>query len=151
MLRKLQQIQDRELRQQTIQAINNSEARHQAFENWVILLRILKAKQVSKYVFVRDSISNHINDIDRRDFRQACEKIGLSNLHFHDLRHTWASWHVQSGTPLFTLKEMGGWETLEMVKRYAHLNAAHMVDYADSVTFLTQFHELSHLKIVNHL
>ncbi|HEH9616943.1 TPA: minor capsid protein [Pasteurella multocida] len=34
-LRKLQQIQDRELRQQTIQAINNSEARHQAFENWV--------------------------------------------------------------------------------------------------------------------
>lgn len=34
-LRKLQQIQDRELRQQTIQAINNSEARHQAFESWV--------------------------------------------------------------------------------------------------------------------
>ncbi|MFC0911920.1 phage minor head protein [Pasteurella multocida] len=34
-LRKLQQIQDRELRQQTIQAINNSEARHQAFASWV--------------------------------------------------------------------------------------------------------------------
>lgn len=34
-LRKLQQIQDRELRQQTIQVINNSEARHQAFASWV--------------------------------------------------------------------------------------------------------------------
>ncbi len=34
-LRKLQQVQNRELRQQTIQAINNSEARHQAFANWV--------------------------------------------------------------------------------------------------------------------
>lgn len=34
-LRKLQQVKNRELRQQTIQAINNSEARHKAFENWV--------------------------------------------------------------------------------------------------------------------
>lgn len=116
-----------------------------------ILLKILKAKQASKYVFVRDSTSNNINDIDRRDFKQACEKIGLPNLHFHDLRHTWASWHVQSGTPLFTLKEMGGWETLEMVKRYAHLNADHMIDHADRVTFSSQFHEQSHLKIVGRL
>lgn len=29
------QVQNRELRQQTIQAINNSEARHQAFAGWV--------------------------------------------------------------------------------------------------------------------
>jgi len=32
-----------------------------------------------------------------------------------------ASWHVQLGTPLYVLKELGGWETLEMVNRYAHL------------------------------
>lgn len=35
-LRKLQQVQNRELRQQTIQAINNSEARHKAFADWVL-------------------------------------------------------------------------------------------------------------------
>ncbi|WP_044469791.1 phage head morphogenesis protein [Mannheimia massilioguelmaensis] len=34
-IRKLLQVQNRELRQQTIQAINNSEARHKAFERWV--------------------------------------------------------------------------------------------------------------------
>lgn len=34
-IRKLLQVQNRELRQQTIQAINNSEARHQAFADWV--------------------------------------------------------------------------------------------------------------------
>lgn len=34
-LRKLQQVKNRELRQQTIQAINNSEARHKAFADWV--------------------------------------------------------------------------------------------------------------------
>ncbi|WP_370429604.1 phage head morphogenesis protein [Actinobacillus pleuropneumoniae] len=34
-LRKLQQVKNRELRQQTIQAINNSEVRHKAFAEWV--------------------------------------------------------------------------------------------------------------------
>ena len=36
-LRKLQRVQNRELRQQTIQAINNSEARHKAFADWVLV------------------------------------------------------------------------------------------------------------------
>lgn len=36
-LRKLQQLENRELRQQTIQAINNSEARHKAFADWVLV------------------------------------------------------------------------------------------------------------------
>ncbi|WP_405200791.1 tyrosine-type recombinase/integrase [Actinobacillus pleuropneumoniae] len=102
------------------------------------LLQQIKTKSKSKYVFVRCSTGHAIGDIDRRDFRQACEKIGMPSFHFHDLRHTWASWHVQAGTPLFTLKEMGGWETLEMVRKYAHLNANHMLDYANHVTFTSQ-------------
>jgi integrase len=47
------------------------------------------------------------------------------------LRHTWASWHVQSGTPLFALQELGGWESTEMVRRYAHLAADHLAAYAE--------------------
>ena len=38
-----------------------------------------------------------------------------------DSRHTWASWHVQSGTSLPELMELGGWKSYEMVLRYAHL------------------------------
>ncbi|WP_155238426.1 tyrosine-type recombinase/integrase, partial [Kingella kingae] len=33
---------------------------------------------------------------------------------------------VQKGVPLLVLKEMGGWEKLEMVMRYAHLAAEHL-------------------------
>lgn len=50
------------------------------------------------------------------------EKIGLEDFHWHDLRHTWASWHVQLGTSLQELKELGGWQDLKMVMRYAHLS-----------------------------
>lgn len=32
--------------------------------------------------------------------------------------HTWASWHVQAGTPLRVLQELGGWECVEMMQKY---------------------------------
>ena len=33
------------------------------------------------------------------------------------------------------LKELGGWETLEIVKRYAHLAPEHLKEYAERVSF----------------
>jgi len=40
---------------------------------------------------------------------------------------------VQLGTPLFVLKELGSWETLEMVKRYAHLAPEHLSVHAERI------------------
>ncbi|MDR3417702.1 MAG: site-specific integrase [Nevskia sp.] len=56
----------------------------------------------------------------------ALDKVGISDFRWHDLRHTWASWHVQSGTSLQELMELGGWSNYEMVMRYAHLAADHL-------------------------
>ena len=38
---------------------------------------------------------------------------------------------MQNGTPLFALQELGGWESAEMVRRYAHLAADHLAPYAE--------------------
>ncbi|HRH81440.1 MAG TPA: tyrosine-type recombinase/integrase [Thiobacillaceae bacterium] len=45
------------------------------------------------------------------------------------MRHTWANWHVQAGTPLHVLQESGGWESVEMVRKYAHPSSEHLIDY----------------------
>jgi integrase len=39
----------------------------------------------------------------------------------HDLRHTWASWHYASNRDLLALKVEGGWSSVLLVERYAHL------------------------------
>lgn len=101
------------------------------------LLRSLRFKNSCGFVFTRTT-NKRTYDIDRRDFRRACKLAGINKFTFHDLRHTWASWHVQAGTPLYTLQNLGGWETLEIVKKYAHLNADHMLKFADNVTFTAQ-------------
>jgi hypothetical protein len=41
-----------------------------------------------------------------------------------------ASWHVQAGTPLYALQELGGWQSVEMVRRYAHLAPEHLAEHA---------------------
>lgn len=40
---------------------------------------------------------------------------------------------MQSGTPLFALQELAGWETERMARRYAHLAADHLAAYVGSV------------------
>jgi integrase len=67
-----------------------------------------------------------------------CKRAGIENFRWHDLRHTWASWHVQLGTPLYVLKELGGWETLEMVNRYAHLAPEHLKPHAERLSLTAQ-------------
>ena len=69
-------------------------------------VRILnECSKDSEYVF---SVNGEkLKEISRADFPRALKMAGITDFRFHDLRHTWASWHVQNGTPLMMLKEMG--------------------------------------------
>ena len=77
-----------------------------------------------------------IIQVSTKAWYAALEKAGITDFRWHDLRHTWASWHVQQGTPLFALQELGGWESPSMVRRYAHLTAEHLAPYADRLCAL---------------
>jgi integrase len=54
-------------------------------------------------------------------WRLALKRAGIENFRWHDLRHTWATWQRQAGTPTHELQRLGGWKTSAMVERYAHL------------------------------
>lgn len=64
--------------------------------------------------------------------RKALKRADIEN-RWHDLRHTWASWHVQNGTSLYEVQKMGGWSSLDMVERYAHLSSDHLQNAGERV------------------
>jgi integrase len=59
-------------------------------------------------------------------FKAACRRAGIANFRVHDCRHTWATWHYMEHRDLLRLKEAGGWSSLTMVERYAHINRDHL-------------------------
>jgi integrase len=64
-----------------------------------------------------------------KSFRIAVEALGFNKgitdprerVTFHTLRHTFASWAVIVGVPLYTVGKALGHKTLTMTQRYAHL------------------------------
>jgi integrase len=63
-------------------------------------------------------------------WKNALERAGIEDCRWHDLRHSWASFLRQAGTPTYELQRLGGWKTAAMVERYAHLGPDHLAHAA---------------------
>ncbi len=87
--------------------------------------------QHQEYVFSYRGVP--IKSIDHGTWKTILEKAGIDDFRFHDLRHTWASWHVQNGTDLQELMELGAWSDFSMVLRYAHLSSDKLKDAAENI------------------
>lgn len=65
-------------------------------------------------------------------FNKAVAAAGIDNFHWHDLRHTWASWMAMSGAPLHAIMKAGAWSSMDMVVRYSHLTPNALAAYQDA-------------------
>lgn len=60
-------------------------------------------------------------------FRAARVAAGLPHVRMHDLRHTFASWLVQAGESLSSVRDLLGHSSSAVTDRYAHLAPRHLV------------------------
>jgi integrase len=97
---------------------------------------LLNAQIGNHATYVSTYKGKTVTQVNTKAWRQALKRAGIDNFRWHDLRHTWASWHVQAGTPLNFLQELGGWETSDMVRRYTHLSSEHLAGYVDRLSEL---------------
>lgn len=68
-----------------------------------------------------------LREIDLRyAFEDARKAAGVPGVRFHDLRHTYASWLVQSGAGLTHVRDLLGHSSLAVTSRYSHLAAEHL-------------------------
>jgi integrase len=55
-------------------------------------------------------------------WQNACERAGLEDFRFHDLRHSFGSWLAMNGTAPKAMMELMGHKTASMTMRYSHLS-----------------------------
>ena len=91
---------------------------------------------MSDNIFIRRSAKNDPKNLKRqidrisKTFNRVVTKLNLNKditdtrqkVVFHSLRHTYASWLVESGVSLYTVQKLMGHENISMTERYSHLS-----------------------------
>lgn len=80
----------------------------------------------SDYVFFNEKTGTYIKSL-KKSFRYYCDLADIHDFRCHDLRHTFASWLVQAGVPLYTVRDLLGHTCITTTERYAHLQNEHLL------------------------
>lgn len=83
-----------------------------------VLLGLRNSYPHSEYVFSKPDGTSYGDW--KRSFENACTIAGLKNFHFHDLRHTHATFLNMLGANEYTIRALMGHQTLAASKRYVH-------------------------------
>ncbi len=87
--------------------------------NSVVLAALAKLPRKGEFVFAKPN-GKPYHAI--REFRAACQRAGLTRVTPHTTRHTFATRLCENGVDLRTVQKVGGWATLALVQRYAHVS-----------------------------
>jgi len=98
----------------------------------------LSSRLKSEWVFPSETGKTPLNpnNFTNRVFKPALEdkRAKITDFHWHDLRHTFASRLVMKGVDLYTVQILLGHKTPEMVQRYAHLSPGHLRQAVEKLT-----------------
>ena len=91
-------------------------------ESVYFLLQRKQSKDISEYVFTLNGKMLHddwITHLFKRYVRAA--NLSNQNIHFHSLRHSFASWLAQDGTSVYMIKDLLGHSDVKTTQIYSHL------------------------------
>jgi site-specific recombinase XerD len=94
-------------------------------EELIKLLKVLSERQEVNegFVFCKPDGSAYTGDYASKCFKDACRTLGNDEgIHFHSLRHSFASNLVQKGVSLYVVKELLGHSSISTTEIYSHLN-----------------------------
>lgn len=127
---------DLERRHAYVRAINSKSDKAIPVPLNAIAMEILEKRWLAEDrhpIWVFTYQGNRIKQVNTKAWRNALKRAKIDDFRWHDLRHTWSSWHAQSGTTLQSLQQLGGWSKIDMVLRYAHLSADHLKQDAERI------------------
>lgn len=84
-----------------------------------IMLALVRENPTSEYVFVNTDTGRPYIDL-KKGFAKACSKAGITDLHWHDLRHTFGTRLAEAGYSEATIAELMGHADRKTTGRYTH-------------------------------
>ncbi|MBI5021900.1 MAG: site-specific integrase [Ignavibacteriales bacterium] len=91
-----------------------------------LLLQKISNKPISKYVFDNQGKRFHPNYVSHK-FKKYIRLLKLDErLHFHSLRHTFATWLVQGGVNIYEVQKLLGHSSVKVTEIYSHLASSEL-------------------------
>jgi site-specific recombinase XerD len=83
----------------------------------------ISASKPDSFVFAKPNGFPFHEDVPTKSFKRACRKVGIDKkVHFHSLRHSFASFMVQNGVGLYNVQKLLGHSSITTTEIYSHLN-----------------------------
>jgi len=100
-----------------------------------------------EYVFSKQKGIKLNEDYVSKSFKQAVRDAGMNDgIHFHTLRHSFASSLIQKGVSLYVIKELLGHSDISVTQIYSHLKHENL---SDAVKFL-DIEDIPEAKTINN-
>lgn len=91
-----------------------------------LLMQKNKIRGVCAFVFNRHGFKLQHSYVSHK-FKKYIRSLGIDeNIHFHSLRHTFATWLVQGGVNIYEVQKLLGHSSVKVTEVYSHLAASEL-------------------------